>query len=1202
MAIIFGDSYQNNSPKPVDNKYGRFVSGAFRAYTNVAEANSTISSAYRYKGLTVLIGDGTNDAEYWYKGGVTDQSLVLKSASPGGSDYTFEGFGVAANKTAAENKVALQAALDYISDNNGGVIHMTDKYPMNGPINAPCNVKIVGTAWSDFKGPGTQDGGITARPEHTDTPDIPALASFEITDTVNSIFVLSAVTGFTLSGVGFNYPNQPIGTTTPSSSLIHYPPTIYGGTYVIEITLEKLWFVGAWSMIEFTDTCADLFIDKVYGYPLSGRGISIKNCVDISRMRDCLFSPGMGNSFRTFPTTGQVFTSHSVEVALFVMNSSLAFIEWENTDEFMMSGCFAFSYPTFIKVTNSYGTIVQCPADIGRVGLDLNCGQPTKAINVYGFSCIGSAGDDPATRDMVVIRGDGYYNFYGISPKLGITAYAGLQNGTPVNNSVIKILAGGTPYVSVWGIKGGVLGGYYINDIQNFNANAVLDIHSVDLIKVANSYIDNSLPIVTFEAEMIGTNGTNFNSYTPEIGTAVTSLTPFVLNGTGGLVSGTSSGSALKITSAIPINRRITIVIKSLTAGTTNYVGIRMTENADTSVYTLVAIANSGGGIGSHNIQTIGGTPYVNNASASISFPLTLTAILINGVITTTANSADLLSWPQVPTEEVNTFYITAQNAVIERILMEDIEFYENANGINEQIHTTGATALIANGQKDLWFKVNPQTPLSNLSIKLPSKPYDGQTVDITFGNNIRFGTVVTNLTIVPNIGQSLKQPVPDLKGVSGVTLTYRYEASTSSWTKLGTPIEIGDVVESSTNFFLANMNGTSGTNFNSYTPEIGTATATLGAALLNGTGAVQFNSSGSGTVININGTIPANRRVTIVINSLPSGGGGVTVISARNSDQSQYTLSSIANVNNTTGAHNIQDHNGVLVNHPSIPISFPLTYVVTMIDGLLTSTVNGDVLSVSPAQAIQVITIISIGGLIDSIFVESVFTTVTGFITNKNIEVTTADDGIILKSTDGTRYLLTVANGGSVTITNVALAGVFFMDNFTGSSGAYSGHTPDKGTATNPTTGGLVAITLDGSGHGVFGSGGASQLIPSGTLPTDIMVTCVINSLAVGQSAFIVLFNGGSPANTLYASVFNSDGTNYSHGIVSSISGVIVVTNSLVLTFPITFVARRVGLVVTTSINGADVLNYTHTGTGPVCQIISTGTALYDSIKVEPV
>lgn len=90
MAIPVNDNIQNSSPKSLDNKYGIFASGAFRAYTSISEANSSIGSGLRYLGLTVLINTGSANVEYWYLAGITDGDLVIKIPTIGAtSPITF---------------------------------------------------------------------------------------------------------------------------------------------------------------------------------------------------------------------------------------------------------------------------------------------------------------------------------------------------------------------------------------------------------------------------------------------------------------------------------------------------------------------------------------------------------------------------------------------------------------------------------------------------------------------------------------------------------------------------------------------------------------------------------------------------------------------------------------------------------------------------------------------------------------------------------------------------------------------------------------------------------------------------------------------------------------------------------------------------------------------------------------------------------
>jgi len=78
------NNLQINSPKPVDNRTGKFVSGAWIPYASTTEANSAINPFYRYNGMIVTVGTPTSYQEYWYYGGTSDGNLVVKPAGSGG--------------------------------------------------------------------------------------------------------------------------------------------------------------------------------------------------------------------------------------------------------------------------------------------------------------------------------------------------------------------------------------------------------------------------------------------------------------------------------------------------------------------------------------------------------------------------------------------------------------------------------------------------------------------------------------------------------------------------------------------------------------------------------------------------------------------------------------------------------------------------------------------------------------------------------------------------------------------------------------------------------------------------------------------------------------------------------------------------------------------------------------------------------------
>jgi hypothetical protein len=78
MAINLSDNIKVQAPKPADSRYLNITV----PYTGTTEVNMLIPSGERFPGLTVLINGtqtGGVNKEYWYKIGVADVDLVLKS-------------------------------------------------------------------------------------------------------------------------------------------------------------------------------------------------------------------------------------------------------------------------------------------------------------------------------------------------------------------------------------------------------------------------------------------------------------------------------------------------------------------------------------------------------------------------------------------------------------------------------------------------------------------------------------------------------------------------------------------------------------------------------------------------------------------------------------------------------------------------------------------------------------------------------------------------------------------------------------------------------------------------------------------------------------------------------------------------------------------------------------------------------------------
>lgn len=85
MAQPINDNFMVLAGKHIDDRIGKIVGGKTVPFSSVAEANAAIPPAYRFRGMTVLVDDGSGLQEYWYSTDTVDGSLALKIGGGGGS-------------------------------------------------------------------------------------------------------------------------------------------------------------------------------------------------------------------------------------------------------------------------------------------------------------------------------------------------------------------------------------------------------------------------------------------------------------------------------------------------------------------------------------------------------------------------------------------------------------------------------------------------------------------------------------------------------------------------------------------------------------------------------------------------------------------------------------------------------------------------------------------------------------------------------------------------------------------------------------------------------------------------------------------------------------------------------------------------------------------------------------------------------------
>lgn len=80
MAIPVNDNIQSNSPKSLENRSGRFISGVWRPYLTTQEFLDTVNEAFRYETQLIFVyKNGTDASEgvevYWLVGGRGESNI-----------------------------------------------------------------------------------------------------------------------------------------------------------------------------------------------------------------------------------------------------------------------------------------------------------------------------------------------------------------------------------------------------------------------------------------------------------------------------------------------------------------------------------------------------------------------------------------------------------------------------------------------------------------------------------------------------------------------------------------------------------------------------------------------------------------------------------------------------------------------------------------------------------------------------------------------------------------------------------------------------------------------------------------------------------------------------------------------------------------------------------------------------------------------
>ena len=87
MSQEINENFSLIAPQSLDVRTGKIVSGSTVPYISLSEAN-TATTGKRYLGMTILVDSGAGLKEYWYKDGITNNDLELKTSSGGTGTIT----------------------------------------------------------------------------------------------------------------------------------------------------------------------------------------------------------------------------------------------------------------------------------------------------------------------------------------------------------------------------------------------------------------------------------------------------------------------------------------------------------------------------------------------------------------------------------------------------------------------------------------------------------------------------------------------------------------------------------------------------------------------------------------------------------------------------------------------------------------------------------------------------------------------------------------------------------------------------------------------------------------------------------------------------------------------------------------------------------------------------------------------------------
>lgn len=301
-------------------------------------------------------------------------------------------FGVSPTNSPADNKTALQRAIDWAAPRGAALfVDPTDEpYPVAGGLILRMNTSLLGV-----------HGPVGRGTRHPDKAQ--AVGSvFRLEDEEHPFITVEAATQ--LRGLQFWYPRQ---TIRDPAQIIKYPPTIQvSQTKAAQgVTLSCLTFYGEYLAMDFNANrarpCEQVLFEHCYGYPLSGEFIRIDYCYDIPRILHCHVNPANQRFIRGGYSRAVIDAVVAAKTFTYAIN---------HTDNAQMIDVFTFGvYGGIYLGPATYGQLSNFNLDCVGVGIQkLGDGTFNRNWQIAQGSIIANTGARLEDVHPLIIEGQGH--------------------------------------------------------------------------------------------------------------------------------------------------------------------------------------------------------------------------------------------------------------------------------------------------------------------------------------------------------------------------------------------------------------------------------------------------------------------------------------------------------------------------------------------------------------------------------------------------------------------------------------------------------------------------------------------------------------------------------------------------------------------------------------------------------------------------